>query len=161
MPARPTLTAADTDTAGEPFDQSELLDLVGYNIRRAYLVVQADFEASMAKLELRQAEFGVLSSLRGNPGVNQKALADALALAPPNLAILLDRLEARGLVVRQRSTDDKRVQLVSLTPQGVRLHARALKAAAAADAQSIGALSPAEAEQLKTLLRKMFVRRDG
>lgn len=145
------------DDANERADQSALLELVGYNIRRAYLVIQALFDKEMEKHDLRQAEFSVLSLVRGNPRINQRALAEALAVAPPNLATLLDRLEARGLLARQRSTEDKRVQHVELTTQGVRLYGRALKAAALADAQALQRLSDSEQEQLKALLRKIFV----
>jgi DNA-binding MarR family transcriptional regulator len=145
------------DDASEQTDQSALLELVGYNIRRAYLVIQALFDKEMEKHDLRQAEFAVLSVVRGNSGINQRALADALAVAPPNLATLLDRLEARGLLARQRSTEDKRVQHVALTTQGVRLYGRALKAAAVADGMALERLSEPEREQLKALLRKIFV----
>ncbi|MFT0174651.1 MarR family winged helix-turn-helix transcriptional regulator [Paraburkholderia mimosarum] len=137
-------------------DQSELLGLLGYNIRRTYLVVQSTFDAQMEKLELRQADFAVLSTLRHNPGINQKSLADALAIAPPNLATLLDRLESGGLLMRQRSADDKRIQHVSLTAQGARLHTQALKAAQKADEVAVHKLSAAERQQLKSLLSKIF-----
>ena len=138
-------------------DQSELLDLLGYSIRRAYVVMQSHFDAQMEKLELRQADFAVLSTLRRNPGINQKALAEALAIAPPNLATLLDRLESCGLLARQRSTDDKRIQLVSLTAQGTKLHAQALKAARKADEAAVHRLSAKEQEQLRLLLSKVFL----
>lgn len=137
-------------------DQSELLGLVGYNLRRAYLVVQSLFDDRMEKHDLRQAEFSVLVVVKDNPGINQKALAVALVVAPPNLATLLDRLEARGLLTRQRNPDDKRAQLVELTAQGTRLCGRSLKAAAEADDAAVGRLSAAEREQLKVLLRKIF-----
>ena len=153
----PSIPPAPQDDTSEQTDQSELLELVGYNIRRSYLVIQTYFDREMEKHDLRQAEFAVLSVLRGNPGINQRALADALAVAPPNLATLLDRLEARGLLTRQRSKEDKRVQHVELTAQGVRLYGRALKAAAIADGQALENLSDSEREQLKTLLRKIFV----
>jgi DNA-binding MarR family transcriptional regulator len=151
-----SMLPSSDDDAGEHADQSELLDLVGYNIRRAYIVVQALFDKEMEKHDLRQAEFSVLSVLKGNPGINQRALAEALAVAPPNLATLLDRLESRGLLTRQRSTDDKRVQHVELTTQGVRLYGRALKSAASADDAAIDKLSDSERAQLKALLRKIF-----
>nr|WP_254700096.1 MarR family transcriptional regulator [Trinickia violacea] len=152
----PSMLPSSGDDAGEQADQSELLDLVGYNIRRAYIVIQALFDKEMEKHELRQAEFSVLSVLKGNPGINQRALAEALAVAPPNLATLLDRLEARGLLTRQRSVDDKRVQHVELTTQGARLYGRALKSAANADSAAIEKLSDSERAQLKALLRKIF-----
>jgi len=147
---------APDNAADNQADQSELLGLVGYNIRRAYLVVQSLFDERMEKHDLRQAEFSVLSVVKGNPGINQKALAEALAVAPPNLATLLDRLEARGLLTRQRNPDDKRAQLVELTTQGARLFGRALKAAAEADDAAVDRLSETEREQLKALLRKIF-----
>ena len=98
----------------------------------------------------------VLSTLRRNPGINQKSLAEALAIAPPNLATLLDRLESAGLLARQRSTDDKRIQLVSLTPQGAKLHTQAVKAARKADEAAVHRLSSDEQDQLRLLLSKIF-----
>ncbi|WP_042263446.1 MarR family winged helix-turn-helix transcriptional regulator [Paraburkholderia heleia] len=151
-----SVSSNPADDLADQVDQSELLDLLGYNIRRAYLVIQSTFDAQMEKLELRQADFAVLSTLRHNPGINQKALADALAIAPPNLATLLDRLESRGLLTRQRSVDDRRIQHVSLTPQGTRLHSQALKSAQKADEVAVHMLSGAGREQLKTLLAKIF-----
>jgi|SRR5471032_309368 DNA-binding MarR family transcriptional regulator len=151
MASRPAPVASDDQA-----DQTELLGLVGYNLRRAYLVIQSLFDERMEKHDLRQAEFSVLSIVKDNPGINQKALAEALVVAPPNLATLLDRLEARSLLTRQRNPEDKRAQLVELTTQGARLYGRALKAAADADNAAVDRLSAAEREQLKALLRKIF-----
>jgi DNA-binding MarR family transcriptional regulator len=153
MPSMPPLS--DDDRSEQP-DQSELLGFVGYNVRRANIVIQALFDKEMERHDLRQGEFSVLSVVKNNPGINQRTLAEAVAVAPPNLATLLDRLEARGLLIRQRSTDDKRVQHVGLTTQGTRLYGRALKSAAAAESAAIGMLSDTERAQLKSLLRKIF-----
>ncbi|MFM0211011.1 MarR family transcriptional regulator [Paraburkholderia sediminicola] len=155
MSTKPTADNINDDLVGQ-VDQSELLDLLGYNVRRAYLVIQAHFDMQMEKLEVRQADFAVLSTLRRNPGINQKSLAEALAIAPPNLATLLDRLESAGLLARQRSTDDKRIQLVSLTPQGTKRHAQAVKAARKADEAAVHRLSSDERDQLRLLLSKIF-----
>jgi DNA-binding MarR family transcriptional regulator len=154
--AQKSPTSMSSKPAADAADQTELLGLVGYNIRRAYLVIQSLFDERMEKHDLRQAEFSVLSVVKGNPGINQKALAEALVVAPPNLATLLDRLEARGLLTRQRNPDDKRAQLVELTTQGARLCGRAVKAAAEADDAALTRLSEAEQEQLKVLLGKIF-----
>ncbi|MGF6536134.1 MULTISPECIES: MarR family winged helix-turn-helix transcriptional regulator [Paraburkholderia] len=155
MSTKPTADNINDDLVGQ-VDQSELLDLLGYNVRRAYLVIQAHFDMQMEKLEVRQADFAVLSTLRRNPGINQKSLAEALAIAPPNLATLLDRLESAGLLARQRSTGDKRIQLVSLTPQGTKLHTQAVKAARKADEAAVHRLSSDERDQLRLLLSKIF-----
>jgi DNA-binding MarR family transcriptional regulator len=52
---------------------------------------------------------------------------------PGNLVTILDALEADSLVARPRSEADRRQRLVSLTPSGRRLLARALRATAAID----------------------------
>jgi DNA-binding MarR family transcriptional regulator len=155
MPTKPAPHHTHDELSGQA-DQSELLGLLGYNVRRTYLVIQTHFDAQMEKLDLRQADFAVLSVLRHNPGINQKTLAEALAIAPPNLATLLDRMESNGLLTRQRSADDKRIQQVSLTPQGTKRHTQALKAARKADEAAVHPLSAAEQAQLKHLLSKVF-----
>ncbi|MBN3781024.1 MarR family transcriptional regulator [Burkholderia sp. Ac-20345] len=152
----PTDDPNNNDALSNQVDQSELLALLGYNVRRAYLVVQTHFDAQMEIFKLRQGDFAVLSTLRRNPRITQKALAEALAIAPPNLATLLERLESSGLLTRMRSTDDKRIQLVALTPQGAKLHTVALKAARKADDAAIHRLSGNERVQLKQLLSKIF-----
>ena len=47
-------------------------------------------------------------------------LASEMSLSPATVCGILDRLEARGLAVRERQTDDKRRVLVRLTPKGRR-----------------------------------------
>ena len=49
------------------------------------------------------------------------ALALAIALSPATLTGILDRLEVRGLVSRERRPEDKRRVLVSLTPLGLQM----------------------------------------
>jgi DNA-binding MarR family transcriptional regulator len=44
-----------------------------------------------------------------------------------NVTGLVDRLEARGVVLRRPSTDDRRVKVLDLTPEGARLRAQVLR----------------------------------
>jgi len=54
-------------------------------------------------------------------------LADTLACDASNVTGLVDRLEARGLVQRRPSADDRRVKVIELTPTGSRLRADLLR----------------------------------
>ena len=54
-------------------------------------------------------------------------LAETLACHASNITGLVDRLEARGLVRRQPSADDRRVKVLELTPDGSRLRAQMLR----------------------------------
>jgi DNA-binding MarR family transcriptional regulator len=53
-------------------------------------------------------------------------LADTLSCDASNVTGLVDRLEARGLVRRRPSAEDRRVKVLDLTPAGARLRARML-----------------------------------
>jgi DNA-binding MarR family transcriptional regulator len=54
-------------------------------------------------------------------------LAETLSCDASNVTGLVDRLEARGLVRRLPSANDRRVKVLQLTPAGARLRARLLK----------------------------------
>lgn len=156
-PAEFDLEDADTADAAPPLDQSVLLSLVGYNCRRAYITIMPLFEKRMAKFELRPVDFTVLSLLKANPNINQKRLSKAINVSPPNLATLLDRLEQRDLLMRQRNPQDRRSQTLVLTAAGMRMCGKAEKTAAELEQKATEALSDGERAQLITLLQKIFI----
>ena len=90
-------------------------------------------------------------------GGNQKRLSNAIDVSPPNLATLLDRLEKRGLLVRQRNPLDKRSQTLVLTPDGVGMCIKAEKTASELERKATSALTDTEREQLLQLLQKLFL----
>jgi DNA-binding MarR family transcriptional regulator len=149
------LIDAIQETADQELDQSLLLSLVGYNCKRAYLHIKPVFDEHMAKYDLRAVEFTVLSLLKANPNVQQKRLSAAINVSPPNLATLLDRLEARKLLVRQRNPLDKRSQALVLTAEGARLCDLAEQTAVELEAAASSALTDAERAQLIQLLQKI------
>jgi DNA-binding MarR family transcriptional regulator len=145
------------EAAEQPLDQSILLSLVGYSCRRAYINIMPLFEKRMAKYQLRPVDFTVLSLLKANPNINQKRLSQAINVSPPNLAILLDRLEERGLLMRQRNPLDRRSQTLVLTPDGTRMCVKAEKTASELETEATATLTDAERAQLLQLLQKIFL----
>jgi DNA-binding MarR family transcriptional regulator len=154
------LANAVQEAAGQPLDQSLLLSLVGYNCRRAYLTIIPHFEERMKQFELRAVDFSVLSLLNANPNITQKRLSKAVNVSPPNLAILLDRLEERGLVMRQRNPLDKRSQTLVLTIVGSKLCAEAEKTVTELELKATSMLSTKERADLVKLLQKIFLHDD-
>jgi DNA-binding MarR family transcriptional regulator len=141
-----------------PLDQSKLDCLVGYSLRRAYVLnVTPNFSKRMAKYRLTPVEYTILVLLKTNPNINQKRLSKAINVSPPNMATLLDRLEARELLSRQRNPLDKRSQTLVLTAEGLRLCARAEKAVEELEVDVTSALTEAERVELLRLLHKMSV----
>lgn len=143
------------EAADPPLNEAMLDRLVGYNCRRAYRAIMPLMEAHLDDLGLRATDFTVLSLLLANQGITQKRLSDATGVSPPNLAVLLDRLEQRGLLLRQRNPRDKRSQTLSLTKAGAGLASAAEERVGAIEAELTAALSPEERSLLLVLLQKL------
>jgi len=142
----------------EPDAEASFLDnLVGYNARRAWLAIHDDFVREMTTHALTQAEFSVLATIKAKPQVNLRMLAASLAIAPPNLATLLDGLEQRALLQRQRNQEDKRIQTVKLTAAGSRLLRSAMQTVQKLETAATSRLSDAERTLLNTLLKKIYL----
>jgi len=136
-------------------DQSRMNHLVGYATARAALQLKKSFAKHLGPLDLKATEFSILVIVGSNEHVNQKQLGQALDVSAPNLAVILDRLQARGLVQRVRSDQDRREQYVKLTPSGRELGARAEVIGATMETEALKVLSEAERLLLLELLRKV------
>jgi len=150
--------ASDTHKTGRPettVNQERLLELIGYNCRQAAMVISPPFAKRMTKLGIRRMEFAVLMLVRDNEQINQKSLAKALHVAPPNLNLVLDRLESVGWLGRYRNPLDKRSQFLRLTARGLRKCASAEQAAIEAETECASALSEEEGRELVRLLKKI------
>lgn len=98
---------------------TDMLDkLFGYQLRRAQARVFADFMQTMADDRITPGQFGVLSLIGGNPGLNQSTLAGALGIERSTMVAVISGLEKRALVKRGESTTDKRSYALSLSSQG-------------------------------------------
>lgn len=147
--------AADTaESAPEgSIDIGQLAVLTGYVLRRAQLAVFDDFNASLATLQLRPAQYSVLLVLQRNPGCTQSAVAAALGIQRANFVTLLDTLEQRGLASRTPSQHDKRSHALHLTPLGQTTLQAAHHLVAEHDARQRDQLGPDSAGVIATLQR--------
>ena len=101
---------------------------LGYLIRRAQIWIFHDFIRTLAKVNIRPAQYSVLLVIEANSGLSQSALARTLGIERARLVHLLDDLEARNVVQRSRSKHDKRSHTLALTARGRRAlaHMKAL-----------------------------------
>lgn len=102
-------------------------------------------------------QFNVLRILRGAnaegiEGVPTLTIAERMIEEAPGITRLLDRLEAKGMVRRQRCPGDRRQVLCHATPQALDLLARIDGAMDEADDTALGTLSEEEKAQLIRLL---------
>ena len=83
--------------------------------------------SSGAELGLSPVQCHVLHLIEPGRPLPMGRLADTLSCDASNVTGLVDRLEARGLVERRPSADDRRVKVLHLTPAGSRLRAQLLR----------------------------------
>lgn len=105
-------------------------------------------------LGLTYTQYVTMMALWEQDGVPVKELGEKLFLDSATLTPLLKRLEAHGYVSRNRSKEDERSVIISLTEEGKALRAKALDVPRCIS--SCIHLEPEEALQLKTLLEKML-----
>jgi DNA-binding MarR family transcriptional regulator len=137
-------------------DMGMLPDLIGFNLRCAQLTVFQHFSATVGKEEISAPQFGTLLLIEANPDVSQSAVAQALRFDRSTLVQIIDRLEARGLVARHVSPQDRRSHALRLTGAGRTLLARLKELALAHEAEVAGSLDAAERKQLIALLKKIY-----
>jgi DNA-binding MarR family transcriptional regulator len=97
---------------------TKLTSLAGYLIRKAQLWVFQDFNVTLAPLDLRPAQYSILTTIRDNPGLSQMALSQVLGIVRSGMVPLLDNLESKKLLKRTTSAADRRSHALYLTPEG-------------------------------------------
>ncbi len=109
-------------------------------------------ESALAPLGLRPRHLVALTVLRDHGSPTQQALAAVLRTDRTNLIGLLNELETDGLILRRRSTEDRRRHYVELTDDGTKRLAETEAALAAAEDEVLGALDANQRETLYQLL---------
>lgn len=109
----------------------------------------------LADTDLTVSQFGVLEALFHLGPLYQRDLAEKLLKSGGNMTLVIDNLEKRELVKREREVDDRRCIKVCLTQKGHQLISRIFPSHVAAVVNEIGILTPDEQEELGRLCRKL------
>jgi DNA-binding MarR family transcriptional regulator len=124
-------------------DDTTLRGFLGYSMKRAFNVVQADLVETLKPFELRMLTYTALVLIVDNPGLRQAQLADAMDIERPNLVVIIDELERQELIIRDRVLNDRRAYALKATLAGRRLCGRAVAAVAAHEAALLGGIDEA------------------
>lgn len=120
--------AAASGTEVDHISDETLREFIGYHIKRAFNLVQADLNQTLKPLGLRMVTYSALVLIVDNPGLRQSQLAEALDVERANLVVIIDELEGRDLITRDRVPTDRRAYALNPTLAGRRLYDRALEA---------------------------------
>jgi DNA-binding MarR family transcriptional regulator len=95
--------------------------LLGFHLRQAQGNMHRQLLTILGDLELTQKQSAMLWLIGANPGSSQIGLGGALRIDRATTMTVIDRLDERGLIVRQRSKIDRRRHEIYLTPEGQKL----------------------------------------
>ena len=121
------------------------------SVERTANVLRHGVAEALRPFGVTPAQFNALRILRGAgaDGLCRHEVGDRLVTQVPDVTRLIDRLEAAGLVVRQRDSEDRRLVTTRITPEGLALLARIDAPIAELHARQLSHLGP---EQLRTLI---------
>jgi MarR family 2-MHQ and catechol resistance regulon transcriptional repressor len=128
---------------------------------RATGSVKARIDAHQTVGDLSDSQFGALEMLFHLGPLQQKAIGQKLLVSKSNVVAVIDKLEAQGLVERQRSTEDRRCIFVHLTDKGRDLIQELFPDHAAAIVEEMSCLTAAEQEELGRLCRKLGLKEEA
>lgn len=128
----------------------------GYLLSRAAQQCRSHFDTLAAPLGIHGRHFGVLAVLGEGKPLSQIEMGKWLGIDRNTMVLLLDDLEARGLVTRRRDPRDRRAHCVALTDAGRDTLAQSMDLARRTNEDVLAPLSPDERAQLHRLLSRLF-----
>jgi DNA-binding MarR family transcriptional regulator len=102
-------------------------------------------------------QYAAMQTIGNSPGVDQRTLARTIGFDTSTITGVIDRLEARGLVARSASPDDRRVRLPSLTDEGQTLLAEAVPAVLRAQERMLEPLPKSARGEFMRMLRELVM----
>ena len=122
---------------------------------RVNLVSNKKLQDSLEELGLTSPQFYVLATLGYAGGLPFGEIGEKMMVTVSNLTGIVDRLEEKGLVARERDSDDRRVVRVKLTERGAKLYKSTIPLFEKCISQFFSPLSKTQQKELAALLRKL------
>jgi DNA-binding MarR family transcriptional regulator len=131
--------------------ETRLISLIGC-IRKA---LRREFELRAASLDITASQFQVLRRLWQGDGVLISVLTREISSDGGTITGVLDRLESKSLIRRERCREDRRVIRVHLTLAGRDLEAPLMEILAELNEQALSSFSPEEQSALVDALERI------
>ncbi len=133
----------------------------GHLIRRAHQVSTAFFTAECGAFDLTAVQFAALSAIRDTPGLDATRLSALVAFDRSTLGDVLERLVAKGWILRRHSPHDRRVKELSLSETGAALLAQVQEAVQRVQARLLEPFAPEEHAGVLDMLRRLASKDHG
>ena len=127
----------------------------GYLFRRMQQIAVAIFVEECRAYDLTPVQYAALVAIRTHPGIDATRLSAVIAFDRSTLGNVIERLEAKQLIERKPSRQDKRVKLLYLTKAGAALLREIMPSVDRAQARMLQPLKPADRRTLMALLTQL------
>jgi DNA-binding MarR family transcriptional regulator len=132
--------------------------------RLAYLFKHAErlmselHAEALAPFDIHSRDLGVLLAIDDTEPASQQQIAQRMGVDRTTMVAIIDALEAKGIIARHPDPEDRRRNVVELTPTGHDILRNAITASDAAEAELLAPLSAEESQQLRDLLARVLAR---
>ena len=127
----------------------------GYLFRRMQQIAVAIFVEECRAFDLTPVQYAALVAIRTHPGIDATRLSAVIAFDRSTLGSVIERLEAKKLIDRKPSPEDKRVKLLYLTRAGAAILRDIMPLVEKAQARMLQPLKPADRKVLLSLLTQL------
>jgi DNA-binding MarR family transcriptional regulator len=139
-------------------NDSRLLEMPGHLIRRLQQIASALFLEQAKPFDFTPVQYAALVAIKNNPGLDQTALCNTIALDRSTIGDVVGRLEKRRLISRANGAADRRTKTLHITAAGNRM-IRDIDAAVAETQRLILApLKPGERTAFMRMLKHLVHR---
>lgn len=127
----------------------------GHLIRRAQQIAVAVFMEECGRFDVTPVQYAALTAIGQQPDIDATRLSQLIALDRSTTGSVLERLEAKSLVLRSASPGDRRVKLLRLSAAGRELLREVDAAVDRAQHRIVAPLRPEERETFIRLLTQL------
>lgn len=123
---------------------------------RFNLVSNKKLQDDLERLDLTSPQFYVLATIGYAGGLPFGEIGEKMMVTVSNLTGIVDRLEEKRLVVRERDAHDRRVVRVTLTDKGMKVYKNTIPLFEKGISQFFSPLNKTQQKELAALLRKLI-----
>lgn len=137
-------------------DRQDMMKTITKQLRVVFRAIQSHSKAVEQSCGLSGAKLWMMWELFANPGLKVSELAKALTIHPSTCSNMLDLLENKDLVRRDRSKSDQRAVHLYLTERGTELLAKAPRPAQGTLSEALEHISDSHLQNLEKGLTKLI-----
>lgn len=143
-------------SGNEPDLQYILSHSPGYLLATTHRVLSLKESAALVSMNLSLHEYVVLRLIGTKAHLSQGSLGNRYGIDPATMVDLIDKLENKGLLVRERNPEDRRKYLLHLTPKGNKVSSRASRLVRKQQKEFLAPLSDDQWESVRTGLWQLI-----